>query len=105
MDRSNFEEIAMSDEPAKDGRMPEAQKRPDAKELPEALATFAATAKTEAKVSPNGGLAATSATQALPGDLAAEQDAATRVLREGVLHEDQGADAAIARLPDRTRSR
>ncbi len=75
------------------------------KALPEALATFAATARSEAKVSPDGGLSATPETSALPGDLSMQHDAATKVLREGVLREDQGAEAAVDRLPDRARAR
>lgn len=72
---------------------------------PEALATFAATARNDGKKPDDVGLAATPDTEGLPTDTAKKADAATKVLREGVLHKDQGADAAIDALPDRTRDR
>ena len=46
--------------------------------------------------------AATAETSPIPADSSQKQDAATKVLREGVLRQDQGADEAIDRLPDRT---
>ena len=71
---------------------------------PEALANFAATARSDDKVSPTGGRAATPETEPRPADPEAKAEAATKVLREGSLHVDQGAGEAVDRLPDRTRS-
>ncbi|MGO4669444.1 hypothetical protein AB4Z40_19395 [Bosea sp. 2YAB26] len=70
---------------------------------PESLATFAATARNDGKKPKDIGLTATPETAPLPGDTKKEADAATKVLREGVLKKDQGADEAIDKLPDRTR--
>jgi len=70
---------------------------------PESLATFAATARNKGKKPKDIGLEATPETEAIPADTKKKADAATRVLREGVLHQNQGADDAIDRLPDRTR--
>ncbi len=71
---------------------------------PEALATFAAASRSTAKISPNGGLEITNETAPISNDLAAQHDAATKVLREGVLKTDEGAMEAVDALPDRTRS-
>ena len=71
---------------------------------PEALATFAAASRSEAKVSPNGGLEVTTETAPMPNDLKAQHDAATKILRKGVLKKDEGATEAVDALPDRTRS-
>lgn len=76
----------------------------EASRQPEALATFAAASRSDNKVSPNGGLDATDETAPIAGDLALQHDAATKVLREGVLGTDQGAMEALDALPDRTRS-
>lgn len=70
---------------------------------PEALATFAASARNDGKKPNYIGLAATPETGGLTTNSAKKADAATKVHREGVLHKDQGADEAIDRLPDRTR--
>lgn len=72
---------------------------------PEALANFAATSRSGAKVSPTGGREETAETAPIPTDPAKKADAATRVLREGVLGTDQRADEAVDALPDRTRPR
>ena len=48
------------------------------------------------------GVKATAETAPIPTDPNLKQDAATRVLREGVLHRNQGAKSAIKKLPDRT---
>lgn len=74
-----------------------------AKDQPEALATFAASARNEGKKPKDIGLHATDETEAIPTDPEKKADAATKVLREGVLHKEQGADEAIGALPDRTR--
>jgi len=74
-----------------------------AKDQPEALATFAASARNDGRKPKDIGLHATDETEAIPTDSKKKADAATKVLREGVLHKDQGADKAIDDLPDRTR--
>lgn len=70
---------------------------------PEALATFAASARNDGKKPREIGLHATHETKPLHTDTKQKADAATKVLREGVLHKNQGADEAIDALPDRTR--
>lgn len=72
---------------------------------PEALATFAAAARKGGKKPDDIGLTSTPETAPLPGDSKKAAKAATKVLREGVLKKDQGADEAIDKLPDRTRNR
>ena len=72
---------------------------------PEALATFAASARNDGRKPKEIGLEATKATAPLKTSPALKQGAATKVLREGVLGRKQGADAAIDKLPDRTRRR
>lgn len=68
---------------------------------PEALATFAAAAIHGGKKPDDIGLGATPETAAIPTSSNDKADAATRVLREGVLGTDQGSEAAIDKLPDR----
>jgi hypothetical protein len=68
---------------------------------PEALATFAATARNAGHKPENIGLEATPATKPVATSPEAKQDAATRVLQEGVTGKDHGADEAIDALPDR----
>jgi hypothetical protein len=72
---------------------------------PEALATFAASARNAGKKPKEIGLEATPETKPIPMDPKRKHDAARKVLREGVLHKDQGADKAIDALPDRTRTK
>ena len=74
-------------------------------ERPEALAKFAEVARNDDGKPVRNGTEATAETAPIPTDPAQKQDAATRVLREGVLKQDQGADEAIDRLPDRTAPR
>lgn len=69
---------------------------------PEALAKFAEVARHDDGKPVREGVAATKETAAIPTDPRLKQDAATKVLREGVLHRDQGAKEAIDKLPDRT---
>jgi hypothetical protein len=71
-------------------------------ERPEALAKFAEVARNDDGRPVRTGTEATAETAPIPTDPAQKQDAATKVLREGVLKQDQGADEAIDRLPDRT---
>ena len=68
---------------------------------PEALAQFAESARDKDAAPDRPGLEADQETAAIPTDPKLKQDAATKVLREGVLHRDQGAKEAIDRLPDR----
>ena len=74
-------------------------------ERPEALAKFAEVARNGDGKPVRNGTEATAETAPIPTDPAQKQDAATRVLREGVLKQDQGAAEAIDRLPDRTAPR
>ena len=69
---------------------------------PEALAKFAEVARHDDGQPVREGVEATKETSAIPTDPKLKQDAATRVLREGVLHRNQGAKKAIQNLPDRT---
>jgi hypothetical protein len=79
------------------------QKDPEGQ--PEALAAFAAAARQGGKKPESTGLGATAETAPVATDLSDKADAATKVLREGVLHTDQGAAAAIDKLPDRISGR
>ncbi len=47
----------------------------------------------------NGGIQSESSENPVPVDPKLKEDAAKKVFREGVLHRDQGADEAMARLP------
>jgi hypothetical protein len=69
---------------------------------PEALAKFAEVARHDDGQPVRKGVEATKETAAIPTDPKLKQDAGTKVLREGVLHTDQGAKEAIDKLPDRT---
>lgn len=69
---------------------------------PEALAKFAEVARHDDGQPVREGVEATEETSAIPTDPKLKQDAGTKVLREGVLHTDQGAKEAIDKLPDRT---
>jgi len=71
-------------------------------EEPESLAKFAEVARNEGGKPVREGIEARKETSAIPTDPKLKQDAATKVLREGVLHADQGARDAINKLPDRT---
>jgi hypothetical protein len=75
--------------------------KPVHNEQPEALATFAAAALHGGKKPDDVCPTAIRATSAIPTDPDDKADAATKVLREGVLGTDQGAEAAIGKLPDR----
>jgi hypothetical protein len=69
---------------------------------PEALAKFAEVARHDDGKPVREGVEATKETAAIPTDSRLKQDAANRVLREGVLKRNQGAKKAINKLPDRT---
>lgn len=68
---------------------------------PEALATFAATARNAGAKPDEIGLGATKATRPVATSPGAKQKAATRVLQEGVTGKDHGAQEAVVALPDR----
>ena len=68
---------------------------------PEVLAGLAAAARAGGQKPKEDGLTATPSTAPVSADVAREVDAATKVLREGVLKTDQGAAEAIKTLPDR----
>lgn len=70
---------------------------------PEALATFAASARKAGHKPDEFGLTATPETAPLQTSSDEKAQAATKVLRERVLKSDQGADEAVIALPDRTR--
>jgi hypothetical protein len=72
---------------------------------PEALAKFAEVARNDDGNPVREGVEATKETAPIPTDPKLKQNAATKVLREGVLHRDQGAKEAIEKLPDRTAKR
>lgn len=74
-------------------------------ERPEALAMFAEVARNGDGKPLRNGAEATAENAPIPMDPAQKQDAATKVLREGVLKQDQGADEAVDGLPDRTAPR
>jgi hypothetical protein len=69
---------------------------------PEALAKFAEVARNDDGNPVREGIEATEETAPIPTNPNLKQDAATKVLREGVLHRKQGAKEAIEKLPDRT---
>ena len=68
---------------------------------PEALAALSAAAKAGGQKPRQDGLTATPQTSPQKADVAQEVDAATKVLREGATHKNQGAAAAVRKLPDR----
>ncbi len=76
-------------------------KQTKGKGQPEALATFAATARNDGKKPASIGLGATKATKPIATSSKKKADAATRVLQEGVTGKNRKADAAIDALPDR----
>ena len=68
---------------------------------PEALSRFAEAARQDDDKPDKPGLVADKQTKPIPVDPKLKQDAATKVLREGVMHRDEGADEAIDKLPGR----
>jgi hypothetical protein len=69
---------------------------------PEPLAKFAEVSRNDDGQPVKDGIFADRETAAIPTDPKLKQDAATKVLREGVTHRNQGARQAINKLPDRT---
>jgi hypothetical protein len=70
-------------------------------ERPEALATFAKASRHEGVKPDDIGLTADAGTKPIPTPSKAKDRAATKVLQEGVTHEDKGSREAIDELPDR----
>ena len=101
MQKKTTQETIRVQETIKVERKYESKGRPVVTGQPEALATFAASARNDGSKPENIGLEATTETTAISTNLGDKHDAATKVLREGVLGTDQGADQAIDRLPDR----
>ena len=64
---------------------------------PEALAKFAEIARNDSGKPVREGIKAKRETAAIPTDPKLKQDAATKVLREGVFHRSQGAKKEIGR--------
>jgi hypothetical protein len=93
--------VPVTDAMPQEGAMPEPKQ--SHKGQPEALATLAAAAINGGKKPDNDRLTATRETVAIPTPPGDKDDAATKVLREGVLGMDQGTRAAIDKLPDRAR--
>jgi hypothetical protein len=71
------------------------------KQRPEALAAFAQASRADGNKPETLGLVATPSTAPIPTDSEEKDDAATKVLQEGVTGEDHGAEEAIDKLPDR----
>ena len=68
---------------------------------PEALATFAEASRAKSKTPDKSSLTATDETAPIPTNSRKKDEAATKVLREGVTGTDQGAEEAVDELPDR----
>ncbi len=71
------------------------------KSQPEVLAKFGEAARDQDGKPDKPGLRATPETAPVAMEPKLKQEAATKVLREGVFHRDEGADEAIDKLPDR----
>ncbi|HUQ37098.1 MAG TPA: hypothetical protein VM144_12050 [Aestuariivirga sp.] len=69
---------------------------------PEALAKFAEVARNDDGKPFREGIEATDETSPIRTNPKLKQEAATKVLREGVFHRKEGAKEAIEKLPDRT---
>ena len=71
------------------------------KTQPEVLAKFGEAARDMDGKPDKPGLRANEETAPVAMDPRQKQDAATKVLREGVFKRDEGAEEAVDRLPDR----
>jgi hypothetical protein len=71
------------------------------KERPESLATFAEASRSGGKKPDDLGLVADPHTAPIPTDSKKKDEAATKVLQEGVTGKDRGSEEAIDKLPDR----
>lgn len=74
------------------------------KENPEALAIFAATARNDGERPKDHPDHATAGTGAIPADPRVKNEAAAKVLKAGVEGKPQSAQAAVAKVPDQTRT-
>jgi hypothetical protein len=70
-------------------------------ERPEALATFAKASRHNGVKPDDIGLTADESTKPIPTSSDQKDCAATKVLQEGVTHQDKGSREAIDKLPDR----
>ena len=71
---------------------------------PEVLAKFGKSARQQPDGQPvRDGMTADGETKGVATDPKLKQDAATKVLREGAMHKDQGSEEAIDKLPDRVK--
>ena len=77
--------------------------KPNVKQNPEALATFAATAKNAGHRPKDHPERAAPETAAIPTNPELKNEAARKVLRAGVDGEPERAQAAVNAVPDRTR--
>jgi hypothetical protein len=85
--------------------MPQQPSKPSSeKQNPEALATFAATARNDGKRPKDHPERATAETAPIPADPKAKDEAARQVLRAGVEHAPERAQGAVKAVPDRTRA-
>jgi hypothetical protein len=73
-----------------------------AEQNPEALATFAATARNDGTRPKDHPERATAETAPIPADPKAKDEAARQVLKAGVDHAPERAQAAVKAVPDRT---
>ena len=71
------------------------------KAQPEALATFAKASRNDGKKPEDQDLTAKKGTEPIPASSKDKDRAATKVLQEGVTHENKGSREAIDKLPDR----
>ena len=67
---------------------------------PEAIAKFAQSARAKNGKPARTGVGATPETAALPADPKLQHTAATKVLREAVIGDDEGSEELIKQLPD-----
>jgi hypothetical protein len=85
--------------------MPKQTSKPSAGDQnPEALATFAATARNDGKRPKDHPDRATAETKPIPADPKAKDEAARQVLEAGIDHAPQRAQPAVKAVPDRTRA-
>jgi len=70
-------------------------------ERPEALATFAKASRHDGVKPDDLGLTADESTRPIPTSSKQKDRAATKVLQEGVTHQDKGSREEIDKLPDR----
>ena len=82
-----------------------AEKKTQAPHNPEALATFAATARNDGQRPKDHPDQATRETAPIPANPKAKDEAARQVLRAGIDHAPERAQAAVDAVPDRTRPR